>query len=85
MSGLIRSAIKSIQRGSIFLPAGTATNTATITAVVMGKTMLNKVAVDRPATAGEPGVYLSSATQIVVTRTDTTGAITVYYEAVEFN
>ena len=87
-----RSLIKAIQRGTITLANGQATNTATITSVVTGNTRLvycgnNSTNAGGGGTGTSPcfvRIDLTNATTITATRIDSVDPAIVSYEAIEY-
>lgn len=84
--------IKSIQRGTITIANAALTNTATITSVVPGNTRLVYLG-NNTANSGGGGtgasptqvrIDLTNATTITATRLDTTDAVIVGYEVMEY-
>lgn len=77
--------VKSVQRGTIML-VGTS-NTATITAVTTGKSMMNKLG-ERGAAVDVPSqcttLYLTNSTTVTAERAAANGTGYVSYEVIEF-
>lgn len=63
-------AVKSIQRGSLTIAGGTSSNTATVTSVVTGKSLLSKLGETEStaATTGLARIVLTNGTTITATR-----------------
>lgn len=82
------TAIKSIQRGTIEITAGEgASDTATITAVVTAKTLLNYLgsSCDNDSHVNaDCKIVLTNSTTVTASRSGNAGAVTVSYEVIEF-
>ena len=82
------SGIKSVQRGTITINAGAASNTATVTAVDTAKSVLSLLgwtASANVSTSGPGRLALTNATTITATRSGSPADTAVYsYELVEY-
>lgn len=78
--------IKSIQRGVITLAHGDLSETATITAVVTAKTMLNYLgnSIETDSSTHETRIVLTDTTTITANRAGYAGAVTISYEVIEY-
>ena len=88
--GIPAGKIKSIQRGTITIAAASLSNTATITAVVLAKSVLHLVDWSTAYTATiigtvKPRIELTNTTTVTATREGNGGAVTttVSYEVIE--
>lgn len=80
-------AIKSTQRGAIFLSGVQSSNTATITSVNTAKTQLRFLGINTTATTNDGGscnVDLTNATTITATRSVAAGVCSVGWELTEY-
>lgn len=85
-----KSSIKSIQRGTIQINSGTASNTATISSVTTAKATLNCLGSSSTDTAVGAAamayLVLTNGTTVTATRASTAAAATIVsYEVVEYN